>query len=293
MQIGVDLGGTKIEGIGLEGQTVVAARRRVTTPHDYRATIEAIARLVWDIEDEAGRTGSVGLVKNANSVWLTGHPLAANLEARLSRPVRVTNDANCFTLSESVDGAGAGFETVFGVILGTGVGAGISFQQHVHEGANQIAGEWGHTPLPWTTDAERASAARCYCGRYGCVETFLSGPGFERDYRLHSRTQLSSHEIVRAAGDLEPHAVDAIQRYQDRLARGLAAVINVLDPDVIVLGGGMSNLPSLPAAISAKLPDHVFSDSVVTRVVLNAHGASSGVRGAAWLWSSRLHAGEK
>jgi fructokinase len=296
MQIGIDLGGTKTEGIALDADTPVAVRRRVATPRDYAGTLDVIARLVADIEAEAGRTGSVGvgipgvvshttgLVKNANSTWLIGRPLLADLEARLSRPVRVANDANCFTLSEAIDGAGQGFETVFGVILGTGVGGGIAIRQRILEGPNQIAGEWGHNPLPWMTDEERGSAHPCYCGKAGCVETFLSGPGFERDHELLSGARRSSQDIVRAAAAGDHLAVRTLERYQDRLARALAAVINLLDPDVIVLGGGMSNLPDLAPAVSAALPRYVFSDTVLTKVVVNVHGDSSGVRGAAWLW---------
>jgi fructokinase len=296
MQIGIDLGGTKIEGIALDTDTLVAVRRRVATPRDYAGTLDAIAHLVAEIEAEAGRTGSVGvgipgvvshatgLVKNANSTWLIGRPLRADLEARLARPVRLANDANCFTLSEAIDGAGRGFEMVFGVILGTGVGGGIAIRQRIHEGPNQIAGEWGHNPLPWMTDEERASAPTCYCGKVGCVETFLSGPAFERYHALLSGARRSSQDIVRAAAAGDLHAIQTLHRYQDRLARALAAVINLLDPDVVVLGGGMSNLPDLAAAVSAVLPRYVFSDTVMTRVVLNVHGDSSGVRGAAWLW---------
>ncbi|MFL5515711.1 MAG: ROK family protein [Gemmatimonadales bacterium] len=299
MQIGVDLGGTKIEGIVLDADTLVAVRRRLATPRDYTGTLDAIARLVAELEAEAGRTGTVGvgipgvvsratgLVKNANSTWLNGRPLLAELETRLARPVRVANDANCFALSEAIDGAGEGFETVFGVILGTGVGGGIAVRQRLHEGPNQIAGEWGHNPLPWMTDEERASSPACYCGKNGCVETFLSGPGFERDYALLSGARRSSQDIVHAAAARDPRALQALERYQDRLARALAAVIDVLDPDAVVLGGGMSNLPDLPSAISARLPRYVFSDTVLTPVVRNLHGDSSGVRGAAWLWPSR------
>lgn len=297
MQIGIDLGGTKTEAIGLDGSRLVAARRRVATPSDYAGTLDSIARLVGEIEADAGRTGSVGvgipgtvsrttgLVKNANSTWLNGRPLLSDLEVRLGRLVRAANDANCFTLSESIDGAGQGFETVFGVILGTGVGGGISIRQRIHEGPNQIAGEWGHNPLPWMTEEERAAAPRCYCGKHGCVETFLSGPAFEREYARLSGARRSSRDIVRAASDGDPHAVLALERYGDHLARALAAVINVLDPDVVILGGGMSNLPDLSSVVAGTLPEYVFSDSVTTKIVLNAHGDSSGVRGAAWLWS--------
>ena len=298
MQIGIDLGGTKIEGVALDADTPVAVPRRVATPRDYAGTLDAIARLVAEIEAEAGRSGSVGvgipgvvgratgLVKNANSTWLIGRPLLADLEARLDRPVRVANDANCFTLSEAIDGAGRGFETVFGVILGTGVGGGIAIRQRIQDGPNQIAGEWGHNPLPWMTEEERAAAPACYCGKYGCVETFLSGPGFERDHARLFGAERSSQDIVSAAAAGDSHARQALARYHDRLARALAVVINLLDPDVVVLGGGMSNLPDLPSAVSAALPRYVFSDTVLTKVALNLHGDSSGVRGAAWLWPS-------
>jgi fructokinase len=297
MRIGIDLGGTKIEGIALDAEGPVAARRRVATPRDdYAGTLEAIARLIAELEAEAGRSGSVGvgipgvvsrasgLVKNANSTWLNGRPLRADLEARLGRPVRVANDANCFTLSEAIDGAGRGQDTVFGVILGTGVGGGLTVRQRIHVGPNQVGGEWGHNPLPWMSDEERAEAPACYCGKRGCVETFLSGPGFERDYARCSGHRLASQEIVGAAAAGNGDAVSALRRYAARLARGLATVVNVLDPDTIVLGGGMSNLPDLPAAVTVLLPRYVFSDTVVTRVVRNLHGDSSGVRGAAWLW---------
>jgi fructokinase len=296
MRIGVDLGGTKTEAIALASDSVIAARRRVATPREYGGTLDAIVRLVAELESETGRSGTVGvgipgvvtratgLVKNANSTWLNGRPLQADLESRLSRPVRVANDANCFALSEASDGGGRGYETVFGVILGTGVGGGIAIRRRIHDGPNQIAGEWGHNPLPWMTDEERAAAPPCYCGKAGCIETFLSGPGFERDHALHSGTPRSSHEIVRAAGAGDLHAIQVLKRYHDRLARGLAGVINILDPDVVVLGGGMSNLPNLAPAVSALLPRFVFSDAVETKVVSNLHGDSSGVRGAAWLW---------
>lgn len=297
MQIGIDLGGTKTEAIALIADTAVAARRRIPTPREYTGSLDAITRLVAELESETGRTGTVGigipgvvshatgLVKNANSTWLIGRALQADLETRLARPVRIANDANCFTLSEAVDGAGRGHQTVFGVILGTGVGGGIAIRRRIHDGPNQIAGEWGHSSLPWMTEEERAAAPRCYCGKYGCVETFLSGPGFELDYARLTGARRSSRDIAlaSAAGDLD--AAQALRRYEDRLARGLAAVINLLDPDAIVLGGGMSNLPDLPAAVSALLPRYVFSDTVLTRVVPNLHGDSSGVRGAAWLWA--------
>ncbi|HET7599626.1 MAG TPA: ROK family protein [Gemmatimonadales bacterium] len=299
MRIGIDLGGTKIEAIALDGDAPAAAPRRAPTPREYAGTLDAIARLVAELEAETGRAGTVGVgipgvvsratgvVKNANSTWLNGRPLLADLERRLARPVRVANDANCFTLSEAMDGAARHAGTVFGVILGTGVGGGIAIGRRIHEGPNQIAGEWGHNPLPWMTDEERASAARCYCGQRGCIETFLSGPGLERDDGLGSGVRRSTHEIVRAAAAGEARALESLARYHDRVARGLAAVINLLDPDAVVLGGGMSNLPDLPAAAAALLPRYVFSDTVATRILPNLHGDSSGVRGAAWLWPDR------
>lgn len=296
MRIGIDLGGTKTEAVALSDAATEVARRRVPSSRSYDGTLETLAGLVQDLERETGRTGTVGvgipgvvsratgLVKNANSTWLIGRPLHADLEARLGCPVKVANDANCFTLSEAIDGAGAGFEVVFGVILGTGVGGGIAIGRRIHEGPNQVAGEWGHNPLPWMTDEERAAAPSCYCGRRGCIETFLSGPGFELDYASLAGTRRSSRDIVLAASSGVVHAAEALRRYQDRLARALASVINLLDPDAIVLGGGMSNLPGLAPAVSALLPRHVFSDTVLTPVMENLHGDSSGVRGAAWLW---------
>jgi fructokinase len=298
MQIGIDLGGTKIEAIALTSDTV-AARRRIPTPRDYPATLDAIIHLVTELESATGKrctvgvgipgvvTRATGLVKNANSTWLIGRPLQADLEARLVRPVRVANDANCFTLSEAVDGAGRDFETVFGVILGTGVGGGIAIGKRIHDGPNQIAGEWGHNPLPWMTDEERACALPCYCGKYGCIETFLSGPGFELGYARIAGTQRPSQDIVRDAAAGDRQASELLRRYEDRLARALATVINVLDPDAVVLGGGMSNLPDLAPATSTLLPRYVFSDTVLTKVLPNVHGDSSGVRGAAWLWPEK------
>lgn len=298
MQIGIDLGGTKTEAVALTGATVVAARRRVPTPRDYGGTLDTIVRLVTELESETGATGRVGigipgvvarttgLVRNANSTWLNGRPLHADLERRLGRPVRVANDANCFTLSEAIDGAARGFETVFGVILGTGVGGGIAIGRRIHDGPNQIAGEWGHNPLPWMTDEERSRGPACYCGKHGCIETFLSGPGFELDYARLAGAPSASRDIVQAASR-DAHAVQALRRYEDRLARALASVVNVLDPDAIVLGGGMSKIERLYARVPELWGRHVFGaneEPVTTRLVRARHGDASGVRGAAWLW---------
>jgi len=300
VRIGIDLGGTKIEAIALLPSGEEIARRRVSTPRDYAASVDAIAALVEDLERGAGREGSVGvgipgavvprtgLVKNANSVWLNGRPLGRDLETRLGRPVRLMNDANCFALSEATDGAAAGAHVVFGVILGTGVGGGIVVDGRCLDGANLIAGEWGHNPLPWPTRDELPGPP-CYCGKRGCVETWLSGPAFERDYAERASRPLSSPEIVRAAERGDPEAASALARYHDRLGRALASLINVLDPDVVVLGGGMSNVAGLPEAACAAMRGYVFaagasSEALATRVVRAAHGDSSGVRGAAWLW---------
>ncbi len=295
MRIGVDLGGTKIEGIVLADDGSIAARHRVATPRSYPGTLDALTALVGQLDETARRQCTVGigipgtstpagLIKNSNSTWLIGHPLAADLEAQLGRPVRLMNDANCFAISEAADGAGAGAGVVFGVILGTGVGGGIVVDGACLQGPNGIAGEWGHNPLPWMHDDEFPGGP-CYCGRRGCIETFLSGPSFERDFAKRvGHAKLHGAEIGAAAenGDVIAHA--AMTRYHDRLARALASVINIIDPDVIVLGGGMSNLPRLAESVGLLLQTYVFSDSVVTRVVRNAHGDSSGVRGAAWLW---------
>jgi fructokinase len=286
MRIGVDLGGTKIEAIALDGASEVL-RRRVPTPRgDYEATIAAVSSLVREIG--AGTVGVgipgalsrvSGLVKNANSTWLIGKPLKEDLESAIGREVRLENDANCFALSEATDGAGQGAEVVFGVILGTGVGGGIVVRGKVLTGPNAIAGEWGHNPLP-APGPEDLPLPACYCGRAGCIETYLSGPGLTRDYERFTGKQLAAEEIV----SLDDEAVG---RYEARLARALASVINVLDPDVIVLGGGMSNVGRLYTEVPRLWSKHVFSDHVATRLVRNAHGDSSGVRGAAWLWDKQ------
>lgn len=275
------------------------SRLRITTPRDYQGTIRAIVDLVEAMDEACGPASAAqpigvgipgtisqatGLVKNANSTWLIGHPFDRDLAEALGRPVHMMNDANCFALSEATDGAGSGegVRVVFGVILGTGVGGGLVIDGSVVEGAQRIGGEWGHNPLPWPEDDERPGPA-CYCGRRGCIETFLSGPGMVRDHGVVTGEELTTHEIAErcAAGDAA--AAATIDRYVGRLARGLATVINVVDPDVVVLGGGMSNLPGLAEGVSAALPAWVFSDEVATRVVKNVHGDSGGVRGAAWL----------
>lgn len=295
MRIGIDLGGTKIEGIALGAGGVELARLRVATPRDYEQSVEAIARLVEELERITGERGTVGigipgavvpetgLVKNANSTHLIGHPLGQDLGRRLGREVRLKNDANCFAISEAADGAAAGAEVVFGVILGTGVGGGIVVRGHAIDGVNLIAGEWGHNGLPWPT-VEELPGPECYCGRRGCIESWLSGPGFEADHARVTGQSLSSKEIERLASENDPDALTSLARYHHRLGRALASIINVLDPDVIVLGGGMSNLHGLAEQASAHLVPWVFSDTIETRIVRNVHGDSSGVRGAAWLW---------
>jgi fructokinase len=294
LRIGIDLGGTKIEVIALDAEGRERFRHRVPTPRgDYRATVEAVATLVAQAEVVVGSStvgvgmpGVVspasGLVKNANSTWLNGRPLSEDLAARLDRPVRLANDANCFALSEATDGAAAGLPVVFGVILGTGVGGGLVVNGRVVTGANAIAGEWGHNPLPWPAAGEWPGPP-CYCGRTGCLETFLSGPGLARDHQATTGREIDPAGIVAgAAGDAD--ARESVSRYEGRLARGLASVINVVDPDVIVLGGGLSNIARLYERVPRLWVEFVFSDAVVTKLVPAVHGDSSGVRGAAWLW---------
>jgi len=297
MRIGVDLGGTKIEAIALADDGRIVVRERVATPRDYHETVQAITRLVLAVEGAAGKHGTVGvgipgtivpatgLVKNANSTGLIGQPLGRDLERALERPVRIMNDANCFALSEAADGAGAGAEIVFGVILGTGVGGGIVVRGECLIGANLIAGEWGHNALPWVRPDELPGPS-CYCGKQGCIEAWLSGPGFARDHERITGERRDAPAIAALARDGDPAAQQSLARYVERLGRALSSVINVIDPDVVVLGGGMSNVDGLAEAVQARLPEHVFSDVVVTRVVRNVHGDSSGVRGAAWLWPS-------
>jgi fructokinase len=296
MRIGVDLGGTKIEAAALDDAGAILDRRRAPTPAgDYEATIRAIRGLVEGLEGRLGRRGSVGvgipgslspasgLVKNANSTCLIGKPFDRDLASALGRPVRLANDANCFALSEAFDGAASGAAVVFGVILGTGVGGGIVVAGRPLAGANAVAGEWGHNPLPWPRDEERPGPA-CYCGRTGCIETFLSGPGLARDHASGAGRALDGPAVVDAAARGDKAAETTLRRYEDRLARSLATVVNVLDPDVIVLGGGLSAVSRLYENVPLLWGRYVFSDSVATRLVPPAHGDSSGVRGAAWLW---------
>ena len=296
LRIGVDIGGTKIEAIALGRAGEVLAGRRVATPRgDYEGTIAAVATVVAEIETGPDRSAGVGvgipgaeslatgLVKNANSVWLNGRPLARDLASALGRPVRLANDANCFALSEATDGAAAGARAVFGVILGTGVGGGVVVEGRVLVGVNAVAGEWGHNPLPWPGDGERPGPP-CYCGKQGCIETFLSGPGLARDFRDSGGGAVEPAEIAARAAAGDGLAEAALARYEARLARALAAVVTVLDPDAVVLGGGLSNLGRLYDRVPALLGGYVFSDRVDTRLVRAKHGDASGVRGAAWLW---------
>lgn len=310
MRFGIDLGGTKIEILALgrsddtspvgnhAGREIL--RRRVATPaQDYHATVIAIRDLVRGAEAETGARGTVGvaipgaispangLVKNANSTALIGHPLREDLEAALGRPVRLANDADCFALSEATDGAGAGAATVFGVIMGTGCGGGIVANGRLLAGPNAIAGEWGHNPLPWPEIGGGAAewpGPRCYCGRTGCIEAFLSGPGVSGDHQRHGGALMTAAEIAAAAAAGDAACIASIERLCRRTARALASVINVLDPHVIVLGGGLSNIDTLYGRVPELWGEHAFTDRVDTRLVRNVHGDSSGVRGAAWLW---------
>ena len=296
LRIGIDLGGTKTEIVTLATDGRELLRRRIPTPHDnYRATLDAIAGLVADAERGLGGCASVGigtpgsisratgLLRGSNSVALNGEPVKRDLEHLLKREIRITNDANCFALSEASDGAGHGAGVVFGAILGTGVGAGIVVRGRVLEGPNAIAGEWGHNPLPWPRDDERPGY-RCFCGRSGCIETWVSGPAMERDHLAATREIASAQEIEACAARGDVACIATLDRHEERLARALAHVINLLDPDVIVLGGGLSNIDRLYANVPRRWDPWVFSDRVDTRLVKNAHGDSSGVRGAAWLW---------
>ena len=302
MRIGIDLGGTKIEGIVLSNEGQELCRTRVPTPQgDYNATLHAVVTLIIHITTDAGAPDNTtvgigipgiisprtGLIKNANSVCLIGNALDKDLESILKRPVKIANDADCFTVSEASDGAGKGANTVFGVILGTGVGGGIAFNNQLLSGPNAITGEWGHVPLPWPQTLDDGRDERpgpdCYCGLSGCIETFLSGPGLVHDYELNTNQSLTTNEIADWALNGDPECEATLSRYEHRLARGLSYVINLLDPEVIVLGGGISNIARLYDNVPRIWEQWIFSDFSDTQLVKNKHGDSSGVRGAAWL----------
>ncbi len=297
MRIGIDLGGTKIEGIALDNNGNELFRQRIDSPQgNYQATIAAIVNMVQILEAYTQQTGTVGigipgaispstrLVKNANSTWLIGQPLHTDLEQAMARKVRIANDANCFVVSEATDGAARDADLVFGVIIGTGTGGGVYVRGKEITGSNAIAGEWGHNPLPWPTAGEYPGR-ECYCGKRGCIETWLSGPGFTSDHQLHGGKGDTAKEIVALAKRNDELAEATLQRYEDRMARALATVINILDPEIIVLGGGMSNITRLYTNVPNLWNQYIFSDQVNTRLVPPLHGDASGVRGAAWLWN--------
>ena len=295
LRLGIDLGGTKIEGIAIDERGHELARCRVSTPPGYSATLGAIRELVAHLEVEVGREGSVGIgipgsvspstgrIRNANSTWLNDQPLPSDLEAALRRPVRLRNDADCFALSEATDGAGAGVSSVFGVILGTGVGGGVVIDGTLLPGASGIAGEWGHNPLPMTAGESEACPA-CWCGRNGCVESWLSGPGLSADHERVEGSRVTAEQLGVLIEEGDPAAARTLDRYVSRLARALGVVVNVLDPGAVVLGGGVSNLADLASRVETELHRHIFSDHPIVSVRRNRHGDSSGVRGAAWLW---------
>ncbi len=294
--MGIDLGGTKIEGVVLDADGQECCRERIATPQgDYVATLDAVTGLVQTLESVVNQSCSVGigmpgsvsrdtgLVKNSNSVCLNGQPLYRELEARLERPLRFANDADCFALSEAVDGAGSDAAVVFGVIIGTGTGGGIVVNRQLLNGPNGISGEWGHNPLPWPV-ADELPGPVCYCGRSGCIETWLSGPGLENDHERVTGIHRDARTIIQSAELGDTRACETLRRYAHRMARSLASVINILDPDVIVLGGGLSNCKRLYKAVTSQWNEYVFSDRVDTHLRCAQHGDASGVRGAAWLW---------
>ena len=297
-RLGIDLGGTKIAGIVLDRDGRTVADTRVAAPRgDYGATVEAVAALVLELEGMAGTPCTVGigmpgslspatgLVRNANSHWLNGQPFGADLTRRLGRPLRIENDANCLAVSEAIDGAGAGARVVWAVILGTGVGSGIAIDGRVLTGRNGIAGEWGHGPLPYPRDDERPGPT-CYCGRRGCIETWLAGPGLAADHGRRHGAPLTAEAIVSAARAGGAEAQETLARHLDRLGRAAAQVINLLDPDVVVIGGGLSRIAELIDGLPAAIAPHIFSDAFDTPVRASLHGDASGVRGAAWLWEA-------
>ena len=298
MRIGIDLGGTKIEGIALSDAGEELVRHRISTPQgDYKGTLQSITDLIQQIEvdlDEAGSIGictpgalspTTGLLRNSNSVCMNGKPVLTDLQEMSQREIRIANDANCFALSEATDGAAKTASVAFGVIIGTGTGAGIVVDKKILVGPNAIAGEWGHNPLPWPQDFEQPGP-ECYCGKSGCIETWLSGPGIMRDHELHNNEFVDAEMLDNKARFGDEDANETLQRYEDRMARSLAHVINILDPDVIVLGGGMGNIKRLYDNVPKIWGDYVFSDVVNTKLLAPVYGDSSGVRGAAWLWNS-------
>ncbi|HXY25872.1 MAG TPA: fructokinase [Candidatus Acidoferrum sp.] len=296
MRIGVDLGGTKIEFVALERDGKELHRHRIATPrHDYEGTVRAISEGVRKIEEKLGRSATVGvgipgtvstktgLVKNANSTWLNGKPFDKDLSLALGCEVRCANDANCLAVSEATDGAGAEKHIVFAVILGTGCGGGIAVDGRVHSGSNGVAGEWGHNTLLWMR-ADEFPGPPCYCGKHGCIETWISGTGLEKDFEHATKLSLPGPEILARSAAGDPEALAALDRFEDRLARGLAGVINLLDPDVIVMGGGASQIPRIYKNVPERLKEYVFGKEADTPMLPAKHGDSSGVRGAAWLW---------
>lgn len=296
IRIGVDMGGTKIEFVALEGDGTELYRHRMATPRfDYEGTVRTITNSVKEIERKLGRSASVGvgipgtvstktgLVKNANSTWLNGKPFDKDLSSALAREVRCANDANCLAVSEATDGAGAGKRMVFAVILGTGCGGGVAVDGRIHNGLNGVAGEWGHNTLPWMR-AEEFPGPPCYCGKNGCVETWVSGTGLEKDYARATKLSLRGPEILARSEAGEPAALAALKRFEDRLTRALAGVINLLDPDVIVMGGGASQIPGIYTDVPGRLKEYVFGKEADTPLLPAKHGDASGVRGAAWLW---------
>lgn len=298
MRIGIDLGGTKIEGIALTETGDALFRHRIATPQgDYAETLKNITDLIVQIEADIGEQGSIGictpgslspvtgLLRNSNSVCMNGKPVLDDLQNLLQRKIRIANDANCFALSEATDGVAKDATVVFGVIIGTGTGAGIVIDKKLLPGCNAIAGEWGHNPLPWSEDYE-LPGPECYCGKHGCIETWLSGPGIMRDHELHNNIFLDAETLDNKARFGDEESNETLQRYEHRMARSLAHIINILDPEVIVLGGGMGNIKRLYKNVPKIWRDYIFSDVVNTRLLPPAHGDSSGVRGAAWLWRS-------
>ena len=295
MKIAIDLGGIKTEGILIDSSGKELKRERIKTEKNYDGTINGILSIIKNFENSLGVIESIGigmpgaisadtaLIKNANSIWLNGKPLKKDLEKILNRKINLENDANCFALSEAVDGGGKGFKVVFGVIIGTGTGGGIVIDHKVLQGRNNIGGEWGHVTLPNRSDDEKKYVKDCYCGKNGCMETYVSGPGFASTFNLRFNKDYDSHKILEGFKEHDPDCIFALEQYTDHLARGLSLVCNILDPDVIVLGGGMSNIDFIYKNIDDALKKYVFTDTLHTKVVKNIHGDSSGVRGAAWL----------